>query len=1462
MLKKYKKLLMNLIFYILIIAAMSVLIKYVYALNIYNGTDGEKIYNYKDGNEFMKEKAANLLGRKLFDDEEKDGLWKELKNAGKLACFYHRESGYKKDGMNNTIHSVFDVSFDTKEGRMKVYSIINDGIPTSMTTYASSTNTEIGRLAAEASASNNALNVQHALYAAIKGNKVVNEAAILKEETWKGGEGDADINKNPASQEAINELNNYKKIAKETVKDENGATSNAEEKSQELILNQKEYTIMGPFRMSFSGKGISSITASNATWTEKDKSSMYWATEITADEKSWFNDFNSASDSGEYELNEKNFYLAVETSKLADEGTYTVTFKQDSFSYTNARIVVCTGNRSQQTGMYFYDNTPHTVNGEISWTLKRKSLVSLEIAKKDVTNKTDLSGAKFKIYGDLSNGENGWLSGEADGTKSYESEVSKATEYDSSVKITKLKKGTYYIYETKSPAGYDITKQPGYHNGTDAVASDKLTGDWVYLGKMDMTKYKSGGKAYAFTAYNSRIISGIEGKVWVDEPDTKLNATDNVYKESSKDFLKEGVTVNLYDGNNTLLATTKTDKSGKYKFTTKNATSYKGNDKNIYYWDLASAYVEFIYNNKTTYNSDGTVKEYGYIAVDPFVGEDVSANSKAQEYTVTTAKLDDNNLTGTDGDNPGRAVTKGGDATVKPLTDYYNDSTYSVSNINLGLLEQYDPDFSVDETLAYIKVKMKGYTYTYKYGDAPATTSTNVPTVNEQNSAKTFTGKIYPTDIAYNVANQNDELKVYAVYSIDVKNLETMNVDNIYSEQKLYINSLVNTYDAGRYELCNNENNSDKADFALWSNDGNGKAKYDVSNENSVYKDGMNKQESKTAYIQFKVKQEALKKILEKSLSYEDIENAPTVATAEGYHEYLRTDNAWIHDEKVRYYTGAKRSDYTKENKDKKKYYAHRTVNKSRSSADLYLKLSLGDPRKLTGTVFEDTATSESKRNNESIGNGILDSNESNRAQDVTVELLNADKTTVSKLYKESNGKVVYNQDGSLPDARVTTKVGGTYEFEGVVPGYYYVRFTYGNGQQKLMPAGKVIKSNDYKSTIINTENGKAGDIIKNAMETSAENLNTIRAVVPTNQTEAQKKIVEWYKYLNANNYSAAVDDLTQRSLANTYKYKDDGKVYDASGNVVNNYPANINAYTPMASISIENDINNSTDAGDVHKPNYDKFNLGIIEQPKTEISLDKKITNIKLTTQTGTTLVSANPTDKSANYITALDKVAGGSKYAKVEMDESMIYGSALETTYEIVISNESAKDYIEGEGSDEFGDYYYYGKTSSSSKLKKVKVEEVVDELDNKYKYDTNQLTAKAYVRYANGQTEQTEISISKENPNGSTEKNNSIKMTGWKSFETGTQESMSYTVTSLLSSDNDTAYQNKAKVTTITLDKISNLKSDFNWEKTKDTTTLTITPPTGSDKRTTYWIAGAIGLIVIAGGILLIKKKVLKK
>lgn len=1578
--KKYKNIILNILISIGLLIATFILIGQV---------DAATADYFPTESEFMKASASSLLGKSI----SQNGFWEKLNAAGQLGCFHHISSG--KD-MSNTIHSVYDIEFDSNRGVMKIYSIMATTPRKRKTTYADGSNTAVGILIAEATRPRNITNVQRALAKAIKDKVVVNDTAVGLEEDWVESTNDATKNQ-------IKLYNNYKKINKETT------NKNPAEQSQEVVIGKKEYTIVGPFKMTFGGKGIASVIASSAKWTSTSSKDIYWSETASTTEKNWSNNFNQQT-SGKYVLDNREFYIAIQTSKLPDSGDYNIIIKQNAFSAPKARIVFCLENRSaigQQTGFYAYDNTKTKIEGNISWTVTRNAAKTLKIIKKDKRTGKEITGAKFKIYAELKNGTKGWVSGDAGGTKTY---GNNADEYDSNVSIKNLKFGNYYIYETRAAEGYDLTEQEGYHKG--AAGSSGLTGDWVFLGekvldtstadnngivlynatnsalakmqiiKKDATKeieltggkfklyaiLKNGAKGWVsgdatgtktygetateyasatiienlkygtyyiyeteapegyditkqdgfhqeaegsssltgnwvylgtkevydnvpddgvfkYNATNKKIIDGLEGKVWIDNPDTKANKTDNVYNSNSNDKLKEGITVNLYNGQGNLLATTKTNANGEYKFTTKNASSEE--DKNIYYWDLADAYVEFMYNNKTIYTDDtkNEVKDYGYIAVDPFVGTDAKINSKAQEYTVTTPKLDDNNLTGEEGENPGRAITNkdasitdakqlleknkvisekiknntASEADLKdvPLACYYDNTTFKVADINLGLLEQHDPTYSVDENLAYIKVKMKGYTYTYKYGEASVTDSKYVPAIQEQNSSKTFTGKIYPTDIAYNATESTatDKLQVYVVYSIDVTNTDTTYIDNLYYEQRLYLESLTNSFDTERYTLCTNENNEDKTDFALWKDDGNGTASYDVNAENSAYIGGMGKQETTTSYIQFKIKEEAVQRLLQNNISETERKNAPTKVTVKAYHEYLRTDNAWKHDENVRAFEGVKGiNTYPITTVNNKKYYAHKTVSKEHQAADLYLKLSIGESRKISGTVFEDTKTSQSASENTNLGNGMIDENENNRASKVTVELLNQDKSDIATLYQVKDNKAYKKEKGATTESADD----GTFTFDGVVPGYYYIRFTYGDGSQKMMPAGDVIKTNDYKSTIINTKDENAGTIIKDAME-EKDPIAKIGTTLPAQYTDEQKKLVEWYKYLNKNTYSTATDDLTQRAQTDGYTYTD-GKIYDKDGKEVSG-DMTINAYTPMIGISIENDINDSTDVKgkednveEAQKSDYSGFNFGIIKV-QTELKVDKKITNVKFTTQTGTTLVSANPTDKTAKYITALDKVTGGSKYAKLELEKDLIYGSELATTYEVTIENNSAKDYIQEK--DNYGDYQKYGDDTNVTS-KKITVEEVVDTMDTKYAFDSKQDTASQILTDKDGKTtEKDNVKIVKNDDTTS----NSLTITNWTPLASQEKTTISYTVTSLVSPEiDDTLYKNEAKITKIKLDKLTTLETDFNWAK--DSTELVITPPTGENRSNLYWIAGTIGLIVIAGGIVIIKRKLLNK
>ena len=353
----------------------------------------------------------------------------------------------------------------------------------------------------------------------------------------------------------------------------------------------------------------------------------------------------------------------------------------------------------------------------------------LTVEKQDYThNELKLAGAEFKIQiikADYVDGvENMWLKALDNGSYDYsdykhdeyltsdenEAGVFKTGE-NGKFEVKSILNGTYQVYETKAPYGYDITKQDGYD-------PDKK---WVVLGDHPTITTENNIVKYSFN--NKKVVDSFEGDVWLDaEAQTKLGGRDDVYKEEQDKLLKEPITVNLRKiENDEIIATTQTVKEENGEYYKHYKFTKKDNGEDIIYWDLAEAYVEFIYNNK--YIDD---ENYGYFTVEPFVGTDSKINSKAQEYTMTATRLDDDKLTGTTGEEPGRAVTnkdnKGlevqdilsrnrkveekinnnnvsrDDLYNEPLTSYYDDTTYVIKDINLGLVEKYDPDYVTSET--------------------------------------------------------------------------------------------------------------------------------------------------------------------------------------------------------------------------------------------------------------------------------------------------------------------------------------------------------------------------------------------------------------------------------------------------------------------------------------------------------------------------------------------------------------------------------------------------------------------------------------------------------------------------------------------------------------------------------------------------------------------------------------------
>ena len=397
---------------------------------------------------------------------------------------------------------------------------------------------------------------------------------------------------------------------------------------------------------------------------------------------------------------------------------------------------------STQTPLYaeFDTNGKREITIEATNNSTKPKSYKLTIEKKDGSYNEDLNqneilrlkGAEIKIYAtSLDDGEtnSGWIkeikldNGDIVYTYSFYDDATTFTIGDTGkIELDGLLSGDYYIYETKTPLGYNPKEQPGYHMQSEG-SSDLGDDDWVFLGNQ---KINDDNYDVKYMADNFRYISGgIKGKVWIDNPDGKVNNINNIYDKDNNDkLLDTPITVNLYsnkDEKNELIATTTTNENGEYEFKT------KANGEKFTYWELAYYYVEFVYDNKE------------FITVAPFEGENVEINSKAQEKEIISTggqnnmgELYDENLTGldTNGAYPGKAITyqaniseinldtiknnQNASQNQRLLTSYYNSDTYTIENINLGLIKKIEPSFNVGQQIEYVIIKRGNYTFKYK----------------------------------------------------------------------------------------------------------------------------------------------------------------------------------------------------------------------------------------------------------------------------------------------------------------------------------------------------------------------------------------------------------------------------------------------------------------------------------------------------------------------------------------------------------------------------------------------------------------------------------------------------------------------------------------------------------------------------------------------------------------------------
>ena len=789
-----------------------------------------------------------------------------------------------------------------------------------------------------------------------------------------------------------------------------------------------------------------------------------------------------------------------------------------------------------------------------------------------------------------------------------------------------------------------------------------------------------------------------------------------------------------------------------------------------------------------------------------------------------------------------------------------------IPNINLGLFEREQPDVALFSDISKVEVEMNGQRYTYIYGvrsNNPKFVS-DIQAKFQNKDTYTYKRPVNPADIAYIDKVNANAMEVYVTYEIKVANLSKSLLVNI--------GEIVNAYDKN-YEIIS----VIKGDTNVnWKTE----TVYPSSEFNQIKLTGLNIQlegeqeatANDTIQIRYRIGQDKLSSLFNNEpplnnaseiLSYSTKYGATTLYAEQqsgkranqpygGYDYNSHPGNAEIFINSENRLDAAKPEDDT-------------------DIAPAFVLCRDSNSKILAGTVFEDT---DARSNDERAGDGKYDASNEKTVQNVKVNLYEEKddgSKTLATLY-DSSGNEITN------GATKTTDGNGNYSFEGIVTGKkYFIEFVYGdedvanptkiNGDENR-PA---INGRDYKSTII-TE-----PILKQIFKTNNNNM-------------------YWYIDIQ-DNHSVAIDDIEVRKAIEPLRYNN----FDAKLNMKAKSNAFISKleFTGGTEGKSDEEGNVKDSAGNIITNVLSKLDFGIIERPREDLVIQKTITYIKLVLANGQILVEGNPSDPNSNmnYIKVMgfaNNITTGraarsyfdEKQLLIELDTELIQGSKLEMEYKVAVTNNNEIDY----DYDSNQNYYYYGEVPTGEEPLPAKIE-FVDYLCRDLNYDETKnedwklldstilneykdvkICPDAYDCVYKGTYKALQSSSGAETTIKRGDTSNPLKMY----------------VTKLLANKDENVYDNGAEIIQIdgktarTIQYIEEAQEDRRIQKKSykpgnyepsllpeeleqddDRVKVIITPPTGIvNYIITYVIAGLVGLVVIATGVIFIKKKVLLK
>ena len=688
------------------------------------------------------------------------------------------------------------------------------------------------------------------------------------------------------------------------------------------------------------------------------------------------------------------------------------------------------------------------------------------------------------------------------------------TDSNGEIKIYNIRTGTYTVSEISvgnNYYGYEldnnyITWNNGSTNGSGANATVTVSRQ-----TSSNTENTSSSAYNTVTFQNRRKYIKLSGNVWEDMISGKTSKRDSLYTngdntENNPDKLVANVTVRLLDRNGNVVSFKNQSGNTVREILTDSNGHYVMTD--VLIDQLQNYYIEFTYNGmsytsvpiiditlsngtkaiensetRTTFNNNySTITHQG--VTDPIGQSNNEAGRKtydlnydegdrAQGDYTSTLNYGANSVYGYDGQRFPVNMTDAQYLITSTTRDAYlslnsgytgyltdiksadairKENITEITDINLGLREREQPDLALVEDIESAKVTLNGYEHTYYYNqrfsnqEVPEGFDVGVKFGTEYGSAS-YTQTIYSSDVVYNEnsENPNGVLGVYVRYKVALRNEST----NLYTR----VNEVVNYFD-NRYDIDSvTDEDGNSLNYTVDQNyNNNGFKKVTIqTNQNVVH------QNQKSIYITYKLQNDAVNEVLNSRLTLDSVTEIASYST-------YSDENFSVHyagvDSDSRPGSAIPENRNNESDDTNKETYEDDTD----KAPSFILQVSESEGRVIRGTVWEDNAIDELLQNTgydkERKGDGIYVNGE-NVVEQVKVDLLTCDEagspTGIASLYKKDQvqaGSVVKEPES----ATTNTDSSGNYEFSGIIPGKYVIRYTYGNSSVIVKSDGRYLE--------------------------------------------------------------------------------------------------------------------------------------------------------------------------------------------------------------------------------------------------------------------------------------------------------------------------------------------------------------------------------------------------------------------